>query len=175
MQTEPTSKAWRKVIAGPLGDEPITRVFVTHLHPDHIGLAGWITRKFRCRMWMTRLEYLQCRMLSADTGREAPQDAIDFYRAAGWDEEALENYRARFGGFGKAIYQLPDSFRRMRDGDEIMIGEHMLAGGGRLRPFARARLPLLPRAEAVHLRRPGAAAHLLQRLGVPHRAGRRSA
>lgn len=125
MQTDQTSKAWRQVIKGPLGGRPVTRLFVTHLHPDHVGLAGWITRKFHCRVWMTRLEYLQCRMLVADTGREAPQDAIDFYRAAGWDEEALENYQARFGGFGKGVYQLPDSFHRMRDGDEITIGEHV--------------------------------------------------
>ena len=124
MQTDQTSKAWRKVFAGPLGGAPVTRLFVTHLHPDHIGLAGWITRKFKCRLWMTRLEYLQCRMLVADTGREAPTDAIDFYRAAGWDEDALETYKARFGGFGKAIYQLPDAFRRMEDGEEIVIGDH---------------------------------------------------
>jgi glyoxylase-like metal-dependent hydrolase (beta-lactamase superfamily II) len=124
MQTDQTSKAWRRVFKDALGGRPITRVFVTHLHPDHIGLAGWITRKFHCRMWMSRLEYLQCRMLAADTGREAPQDAIDFYRAAGWDEEALENYKARFGGFGKGIYQLPDSYHRLQDGDDIQIGAH---------------------------------------------------
>lgn len=124
MQTSPTSKAWRSVILGPLGDRPITRVFVTHLHPDHIGLAGWITRKFHCRLWMTRLEYMQCRALFADTGREAPQDAIDFYRAAGWDDDSLDNYLSRFGRFGKAIYQLPDSYRRIQDGEEIVIGEH---------------------------------------------------
>jgi glyoxylase-like metal-dependent hydrolase (beta-lactamase superfamily II) len=124
MQTEPTAKAWRQVLKGPLGGDPVTRLFVTHLHPDHIGLAGWITRKFHCRVWMTRLEYLQCRMLVADTGREAPQDAIDFYRAAGWDEDAREHYQARFGGFGKAVYQLPDSFHRVRDGDAFPIGEH---------------------------------------------------
>jgi glyoxylase-like metal-dependent hydrolase (beta-lactamase superfamily II) len=125
LQTDQTSKSWRQVLTGPLGGAPVTRLFVTHLHPDHIGLAGWITRKFHCRMWMTRLEYLQCRMLAADTGREPPQDAIEFYRAAGWDEEAMENYQARFGGFGKAIYQLPDSFHRLRDGDEVPIGEHV--------------------------------------------------
>jgi glyoxylase-like metal-dependent hydrolase (beta-lactamase superfamily II) len=125
MQTSPTSKAWRSVIAGPLGDRPIKRVFVTHLHPDHIGLAGWITRKFHCRLWMTRLEYMQCRALFADTGREAPQDAIDFYRAAGWDADTMDNYLARFGRFGKAIYQLPDSYRRIQDAEEIMIGDHM--------------------------------------------------
>jgi glyoxylase-like metal-dependent hydrolase (beta-lactamase superfamily II) len=125
INTGPTSQAWRSVIAGPLGDGPITRVLVTHLHPDHIGLAGWITRKYACRLWMTRLEYLQCRMLVTDTGREAPQDAIDFYRSAGWDEEALENYKARFGGFGKGVYQLPDSFHRIQDGEEIVIGDHV--------------------------------------------------
>ncbi len=125
MRTEATAQAWRSVFAGALGGAPITRVFVTHLHPDHIGLAGWIVRKFGCRTWMTRLEYLQCRMLVADSGREAPQDAIDFYRACGWDEEALEAYRARFGGFGKGVYQLPDSYHRIKDGDEIRIGAHL--------------------------------------------------
>jgi glyoxylase-like metal-dependent hydrolase (beta-lactamase superfamily II) len=113
------------VIADALGNRPITRVFVTHLHPDHVGLAGWITRKFHCRLWMTRLEYMQCRALFADTGREAPQDAIDFYRAAGWDDDSLDNYLARFGRFGKAIYQLPDSYRRIQDAEEIKIGDHV--------------------------------------------------
>ena len=70
MQTEQTTGAWRKVLAGPLGGDPITRVIVTHLHPDHVGMAGWLTRKFDCRLWMTRLEYLQCRMLVEDTGRQ---------------------------------------------------------------------------------------------------------
>ncbi len=125
MQTRDTSQAWRTAFKDALGGKPITRVIVTHLHPDHIGLAGWMTRKFQCRLWMTRLEYLQCRMLVADTGREAPEDGMRFYKAAGWDEDALENYRARFGGFGKAIYQLPDSYRRLNDGDEFDIGGHM--------------------------------------------------
>lgn len=122
MQTRDTSQAWRAAFKDALGGRPVTRVIVTHLHPDHIGLAGWLTRKFQCRLWMTRLEYLQCRMLVADTGREAPEDGMRFYKAAGWDEDALENYRARFGGFGKAIYQLPDSYRRLNDGEEFDIG-----------------------------------------------------
>jgi len=122
MQTRDTSQAWRAAFKDALGGRPITRVIITHLHPDHIGLAGWMTRKFQCRLWMTRLEYLQCRMLVADTGREAPEDGMRFYKAAGWDEDALENYRARFGGFGKAIYQLPDSYRRLNDGEEFDIG-----------------------------------------------------
>jgi glyoxylase-like metal-dependent hydrolase (beta-lactamase superfamily II) len=122
VQTRETSQAWRDAFAGALGGKPVTRVICTHLHPDHVGLAGWMTRKFDCRLWMTRLEYFQCRMLVADTGREAPEDGVKFFHAAGWDEDAIENYKARFGGFGKAIYALPDSYRRLSDGEDFDIG-----------------------------------------------------
>lgn len=119
-----TMQAWRAAFEGPLAERPVTRVFVTHMHPDHIGMAGWLTRKFGCRLWITRLEFVTCRSLAADTGREAPEDGLTFYRAAGWDGEALEAYRARFGGFGKALHALPDSYRRIRDGEEVRIGAH---------------------------------------------------
>lgn len=118
-----TGAAWRQLASGPLAG-PVTRVFVTHMHPDHIGMAGWLTRKFGCRLWISRLEYLTCRVLGADTGREAPEEAVQFYRRAGWREEAIETYRTRFGGFGKMIYALPDSYRRLHDGETIGIGGH---------------------------------------------------
>jgi len=102
----------------------VTRVIVTHMHPDHVGMSGWLTRKYDCRLWMTRLEYLTCRTLAADTGREAPDDGVRFYRRCGWSEEALDLYRARFGGFGKYLHPLPDSFQRLADGQRVRIGAH---------------------------------------------------
>ena len=45
-----TMQAWREAFAKSLGGLPVTRVFVTHMHPDHIGMAGWLTRKFDCRL-----------------------------------------------------------------------------------------------------------------------------
>ncbi|MFX8289539.1 MBL fold metallo-hydrolase, partial [Acinetobacter baumannii] len=84
------------------------RVICTHMHPDHVGMAGWLTRRFECPFWMTRLEYVTCRMLIADTGREAPSDAVRFYRASGWNSAQLERYKTRFGEFGKRVYALPD-------------------------------------------------------------------
>jgi glyoxylase-like metal-dependent hydrolase (beta-lactamase superfamily II) len=123
IQDKATTQAWQHAIKKTLGGKPVTRVFVTHLHPDHVGMAGWLTRKFDCRLWMTRLEYFQCRMLMADTGREAPEDGVAFFGAAGWDEDALDGYKARFGGFGKMIHPLPDSYRRLVDGETVMIGD----------------------------------------------------
>ncbi len=122
MQTDDTAANWQAACLGPLGSRPIRRVICTHMHPDHIGMSGWLTRRHDCRLWTTRLEYITCRMLVADTGRLAPADGVRFYRAAGWDEAALEHYRARFGGFGKAVHALPDSYRRVRDGEHLSIG-----------------------------------------------------
>jgi glyoxylase-like metal-dependent hydrolase (beta-lactamase superfamily II) len=123
LHTSETMAAWRALFSGPLSGGA-SRVLVTHMHPDHVGMAGWLTREFGCQLWMTRLEYLTCRSLVADTGRAAPQDGLSFYVRAGWGAEAMERYRARFGNFGKMMYPLPDSFRRLQDGETIAIGRH---------------------------------------------------
>ena len=124
MRTDETLDAWRKLFASATDGRRLSRIFVTHMHPDHVGMAGWLTRKFDARLWMTRLEYLNCRVLTADTGREAPQDGVEFFHRAGWTDAAIENYRARFGNFGKRIHALPDSYRRISDGEVLRIGKH---------------------------------------------------
>lgn len=121
LRTDDTLTAWRQWLAS-TEQRRLTRILATHMHPDHIGMAGWLTGKFNCSLWMTRLEYLNCRVLAADTGREAPEDGITFYRRAGWSAAAIENYQARFGNFGNRIHALPESYRRIQDGEEIMIG-----------------------------------------------------
>ena len=121
IRSNDTANAWQRLFGGPLKSGPATRVFVTHMHPDHVGMAGWLTRHFDCRLWMSRQEYLACRSLVADTLREAPADGVRFYRRAGWGEDQLEGYRARFGEFGKHVYTPPDSYRRLQDGELLDV------------------------------------------------------
>jgi glyoxylase-like metal-dependent hydrolase (beta-lactamase superfamily II) len=119
---EQSREYWRQIFDKTLKGKPVTRVICTHMHPDHMGLAGWICRKFGAPLWMSRLEYITGRVLVADTGRDAPEEGVAFYRAAGWDEDALDSYKIRFGGFGKAVSRVPDAYKRISDGDVIEIG-----------------------------------------------------
>lgn len=112
---------WQDVFSGLMEGRPVNRVICTHLHPDHVGLAGWITKKFDAPLLMTRGEYFLCRVLASDTGKQAPPEGISFYRRAGYTDDQLEQYRSRFGGFGMAITPLPNGYKRIQDGDEIEI------------------------------------------------------
>ncbi len=123
-RTDGALATWRRIFAETSETRPLSRILATHMHPDHIGLAGWLTRKFKCPLWMTRTEYLNCRVLVSDTGKPAPPDAITFYHRAGWTEQNLEGYMARFGNFGQYIHPLPDSYHRLVDGQTLRIGQH---------------------------------------------------
>lgn len=121
---EETRGLWEAILTGPLGGRPVTRVICTHMHPDHIGLAGWLCERFDAPLLMTRLEYVTARMLVSDTGKSAPKAGEDFYRAAGWDEAQIATYRREFGRFGMAVSAMPAGYVRISEGDRISIGGH---------------------------------------------------
>lgn len=116
-----TRNLWEQVFAATLGGRKVTRVIVTHLHPDHVGLAGWLCEKFDAPLYMSRTDYLLCRTLVMDTGQEAPAEGVLFYKAAGFPEDQIETYKRRFGGFGMGVYRLPQAYHRLQEGEELSI------------------------------------------------------
>jgi glyoxylase-like metal-dependent hydrolase (beta-lactamase superfamily II) len=124
VDTGTTRDIWRNVFSDGMRRDPATHVVVTHLHPDHSGCANWLVERFGVDLWMTLDEYLLCRILIADTGKEAPADGVRFYRAAGFDDEQIARYRDNFGMFGKVVPGMPQSFRRLRDGEVLEFAGH---------------------------------------------------
>ena len=129
--TNDSKDVWQQTMANVMGDKPIMHVVVTHLHPDHVGCAGWLTDEFDIDLWMTRDEYLLCRVLVADTGRAAPDEGVGFYHAAGFPPESLHKYQEMFGLFGKYVAAMPESYKRLVDGEllsfagntwEVLVG-----------------------------------------------------
>lgn len=116
-----TRETWERVIVEHLESKPVKRVIVTHLHPDHLGLGGWLTDRFSCDLWISQLEFQLCQSLVKDTAKPVTDAAIDFYRAAGYDEFQLATYKRWFGTFGKKMSNLPESYHRMKDDDRLTI------------------------------------------------------
>jgi glyoxylase-like metal-dependent hydrolase (beta-lactamase superfamily II) len=133
MPVEEARETWRKAFKTVMGGRPVTRVIATHMHPDHVGLAGWLCETFETELWMSRGEYFMCRTLAMDTGHKAPEEAIRFYHAAGLGEEQIAIYRENFGKFGKFISPMPQSYRRLQEGERLQIGKsewHVVVGTG---------------------------------------------
>ncbi len=118
-----TRANWEALFAGPLAGKPVNRIIVTHYHPDHIGLAGWLCGRFGVTLEIARTEYLLARTLTLDVRDAPPPEAVDFSIRAGWPEAAVDTMRARpWGHFGKIVSPLPAGFKRIRDSDVLTIG-----------------------------------------------------
>lgn len=128
-----TRAIWEAVFERHLGGLPITRVVVTHFHPDHLGLAGWITERFGAGLWMTRTEWLLGRLLSLDGGPDLLAANRRFYGEAGLGPDQLAALEERGHAFPKGVPSVPASFTRLRDGDVVRIGDqdwHVTTAGG---------------------------------------------
>lgn len=121
VDTKTSRELWRKVFAGSMGGQPATHVIATHLHPDHVGCADWLVTEFDVDLWMTREEYLLCRMLIGDTGKEAPREGLRFYRAAGFSDAQIAHYKENFGMYGKFVRSMPQAYKRMQDGERLQF------------------------------------------------------
>lgn len=114
---------WEALFAGPLAGRRVTRLIVTHFHPDHLGLAGWLAERFDVPLWMTRGEWLLARMLAADVRDGPPREALAYWRAAGWSDERIAAEQAKgWGRFAAMMSPVPLGFVRFRDGDTLRIG-----------------------------------------------------
>jgi len=118
-----TAKAhWEALFEGFMGGKPVKRVICTHMHPDHIGLAGWLCERFACDLYMTQAEFLTGSLIMGYTGEQAPPAAISFYHRAGFSAGQLDHYRDRFGGFGQFTTPLPHNYQRLTDRQTLAIG-----------------------------------------------------
>lgn len=133
IDTSTSRDVWRTTFADAMRGDPATHVIATHLHPDHVGCAGWLVHEFDVDLWMTREEYMLCRLLVGDTGRDAPEEGVRFYKAAGFSDEQLQLYQDNFGMFGRVVGQLPEAYKRMQDGDLLSFAGHdweVIVGSG---------------------------------------------
>jgi glyoxylase-like metal-dependent hydrolase (beta-lactamase superfamily II) len=116
-----TKELWERIFAERLGGLPVARVIVTHYHPDHIGLADWLTQRWQAPLWVSEKEWLSARVTSHGAEDFAPVRRR-FAHRAGLDDTAAELFSERENSYRRGVPSVPASFRRLADGVVIEIG-----------------------------------------------------
>ena len=122
--TRDAAKAqWEQIFASELEGLPVLRVIVTHMHPDHIGLAHWLCARWDAPLWISATDYNAARIGSQTTTGFGGASAAAFFAAHGLtDPEAVEKIRGRSSYYPSMVPDVPRSFRRIQDGETVRIG-----------------------------------------------------
>ena len=146
----PTRAAWDALLAGPLAQRPLSCVLVTHYHPDHIGLAGWLCERTGAPLLMSETDYLISLAMHLDPGQLNAEPYRSFYRSHGLDADTTQRLLTNGHRYLRMVSGLPRTFRRLIAGELLRIGTRefeVLTGGG----HAPEQVMLFCRAEDLFL------------------------
>ncbi len=114
---------WETIFANDLEGLPVLRVIVTHMHPDHIGLAHWLCERWNVRLWISATDYNVARLGCLGPTGFGGERAAEFFASHGLNSpEAMAAIKARTGYFPSLVPSVPPQYRRMQDGDVLSIG-----------------------------------------------------
>lgn len=125
-------EAFRRLVEGPLGGR-VTRIIVTHHHPDHMGLAGWLCSQYAVPLYTSRSSFIwsqACRTRPDLIGRDW---AVAYYVRHGVPESLAVGGGERTQRYVDCVAPLPPTYTRLVPGTDIRIGERnfrILTGEG---------------------------------------------
>ena len=115
--------AWEGVFQHHLDGLPIVRVVITHMHPDHIGLAHWLCERWQVPMWISLGDYLNARMGSGAVRGFGGDAARGFFTCHGiTNPEHIQAVGLHGPRYGDMVPQVPANYRRLLDGQTLVIG-----------------------------------------------------
>jgi glyoxylase-like metal-dependent hydrolase (beta-lactamase superfamily II) len=127
--TPPIREAWQTLWQGPLAIKPLTRMLVTHMHPDHVGNAQWLIEHFSgspapARLWMSATDHFAAQLACQSTTGFGGDRAAAFFMSHGLTQpDDIALIRERSGYFSTLVPSVPYEYRRLMDGMTVRIGE----------------------------------------------------
>jgi glyoxylase-like metal-dependent hydrolase (beta-lactamase superfamily II) len=117
-----TEKIWRQHFEVLMKGKPVKGIILTHLHPDHIGQAGFLNEYWRAPIYMSRAEYYSARSLSAKPSGASNWGEELYYHQAGIDEAGVKQALESEPGFANFVTPFPRNYRRLQAGSVLSIG-----------------------------------------------------
>jgi glyoxylase-like metal-dependent hydrolase (beta-lactamase superfamily II) len=124
MDEEVCREAWLTLEAAHLGGRPLRRVFVTHDHPDHMGLAGWLRERHGAELWMSATGHGSTTELLATPPAQVVERRFAFFAAHGLGPDPEARRRAAAAGHGRWYGEVPPLARAVAGGLVLEVGPH---------------------------------------------------
>ena len=121
LNSDETVACWEGVLSGLLSTKPVQRIIVTHLHPDHIGLAAWLSSRCHAPVYMSSGEWGLARKVF-DLPEKEPEKLLVHYRRMGLDGDILKSMVTQASTYRKLIKKLPDEVNLVSQGEAWTIG-----------------------------------------------------
>ena len=115
--------AWEAIERETFATQPVRAVFVTHIHPDHSGLAAWLQERYGVPVLMSSRTQDFLRVMSTGEGRPQPKQIEDFFRSHGLGDAAQIQPMFKPERFGRMTSGLPQVERHISDGDTLRWGD----------------------------------------------------
>ena len=117
-----TRSLWERILAERIAGQPVTRLVVTHHHPDHAGLASWLIERTRAEMWMSQAEYFAAHAMRDGSAGFAFDRVVAMFERNGLVGERLELMKQRRSNYRSRVPAFPCDYRRLMDGNALRIG-----------------------------------------------------
>ena len=121
-----TREAWEHIETQALQGLPILRVLVTHMHPDHMGLAHWLCERWQAPLWMSTSEYQSALLACSGLSNFGGAPTVAFFKAHGWSKpDELTQVQARVGYYPSMVPKIPNAYVRLMEGARVRIGDRI--------------------------------------------------
>ena len=122
LKSEHSEEHWEALLNGPLKSKNFAGIVITHYHPDHIGMAGWLQKKLNIKCYTTEKE-----LFTAKTFRSMPDDEYakifrNVFVRAGMSEEDIIAKGPATRLYKNRVYELPE-FEIIKAGHEFISND----------------------------------------------------
>ncbi|MFT5133444.1 MAG: glyoxylase-like metal-dependent hydrolase (beta-lactamase superfamily II) [Gammaproteobacteria bacterium] len=117
-----TCKAWEQIFEEVIKDKPITRIIVTHFHPDHFGLAKWLGDRTGAEYYTSQETLERTSFLLNTANKEDIDSRMIFYQQHGIEDKDLFEEFLKGNLYSVIVSGLPEQCHIISEGEKINIG-----------------------------------------------------
>jgi glyoxylase-like metal-dependent hydrolase (beta-lactamase superfamily II) len=115
-------EAWLAIERDVFAKRKVCAVFVTHIHPDHIGLSAWLQERHRVPVMMSERTHELSRTMLGGESKLQPAEVEKFFSSQGLSDLSSIQPMLKPDRFARITSGVPSVERHVADGETLQWG-----------------------------------------------------